>query len=843
MLPTAHNIWEWTVKNFTTLDQLFSPKGNAEYSHIKFVDNKFQIRRNKRGGGTQDIIVSQSRIEQVWEQILNDGYISSNGFGPSTNFKSRMDIAPMTLCAHCFGWQNLSGLLFWDATSKLFHLRYIPVNLELFDSIMAELNLRKQADSSETTRIYRQSDWKTDKNESAWSIRITKGTIGFELQVQYDQGTTPIEFDNDVAQFATYEWSNNVNSNSSQDDPEAKFYISWPEKMLLQNFVGNQISELEFIQYSPERPKIFWCINSLDDNTAFEHIEIDFNIKQNNWDSFNIATATLDSFGSDSRRYQVYPFFMLIRPDDYCIRTPKHLLSLGQFTQETHGLARSIAELNNLSNTDILGFVQEKSLLSTMPEINYPNGTVRILKQQWASTSVLDGGFCKFTEGYSTTDEYPQILYRDFIEQRAQVLDPTSRALLIHLKNLSSNSTDNPDAPSHDDWNPSHTTNRKLLLQLLLSKNLILEGVPGTGKTFGFKHDIIEKWSENGGDDNNARQCQKDAPAITMHPSTSYEDFIEGLRPSSETKPRNRSIPIKESNNDEISTPEQGWFFNPPQATSGNFNAVDGFFTQVCQDAVLNPSTDFIVLLDEINRCNIPSVFGDLLTAIEKSKRAQWTNIDNENGYWDLSKAQVITLAISKRQFFVPENVYIVGTMNTTDRSVAPMDMALRRRFAFTRLWPMGFDPSNIMSQDEHKLAVQTSLEDICGENLTDTMESSVNLYFSINNKLNEHGPDALLGHSYLFDLASDLAKFAVDQQNEPITANAAPVIQHHWNHHILPQVADIIRSNQLKDVYDAICDSADFSISLNDETHQIHDQNAMNTGRLLNPQLILQPQ
>ena len=122
-------------------------------------------------------------------------------------------------------------------------------------------------------------------------------------------------------------------------------------------------------------------------------------------------------------------------------------------------------------------------------------------------------------------------------------------------------------------------------------------------------------------------------------------------------------------------------------------------------------------------------------------------------------------------------------------------------------------------------------------------MEASVDLYFSINNKLNEHGPDALLGHSYLFDLAADLEKFAINQQNEPITANAAAVIQHHWNHHILPQVADIIRSNQLKDAYNAICDSADFSISLNDDTHQIHDQNAMNTGRLLNPQLILQLQ
>ena len=71
----------------------------------------------------------------------------------------------------------------------------------------------------------------------------------------------------------------------------------------------------------------------------------------------------------------------------------------------------------------------------------------------------------------------------------------------------------------------------KLRSKLMLSKNLILEGVPGTGKTFAFKDDIIKTWSDNWVGENKARQCQKDAPAITMHPSTSYEDFIEGLRP------------------------------------------------------------------------------------------------------------------------------------------------------------------------------------------------------------------------------------------------------------------------------------------------------------------------
>lgn len=147
----------------------------------------------------------------------------------------------------------------------------------------------------------------------------------------------------------------------------------------------------------------------------------------------------------------------------------------------------------------------------------------------------------------------------------------------------------------------------------------------------------------------------------------------------------------------------------------------------------------------------------------------------------------------------------------------------------------MGFDPSHIMSEDEHKLEIQTALEDICGESLTDTMESSVDLYSTINDKLNEHGPDALLGHSYLFDLASDLAKFALDQQS------AAAVIQHHWNHNILPQVADIIRSNQLKDVLESVCSKIEILINIQGLNYSISNQNDHQNGRLLNPQLYLQ--
>src|SRR5207247_595935 len=96
---------------------------------------------------------------------------------------------------------------------------------------------------------------------------------------------------------------------------------------------------------------------------------------------------------------------------------------------------------------------------------------------------------------------------------------------------------------------------------------------------------------------------------------------------------------------------------------------------------------DFLVLLDEINRCNVPKVLGDLLMALEVTKRARWNTVTEQ---WE--DGAVVTLPYSSSLLFVPDNLYIVGTMNTSDRSVAPLDAALRRRFAFVRMEPIAND-------------------------------------------------------------------------------------------------------------------------------------------------------
>lgn len=128
---------------------------------------------------------------------------------------------------------------------------------------------------------------------------------------------------------------------------------------------------------------------------------------------------------------------------------------------------------------------------------------------------------------------------------------------------------------------------------------------------------------------------------LTFHPSYSYEDFIEG--------------------------------FKPVENAGGTLvlRLEDGVLKRVCNEARANPGKKYLLLVDEINRANMAKVFGEIITLLEKDKR----NL-------------LVTLPQSKQSFTIPPNVYLLGTMNTADRSIKLLDAALRRRFAFLELMP-----------------------------------------------------------------------------------------------------------------------------------------------------------
>jgi len=209
-----------------------------------------------------------------------------------------------------------------------------------------------------------------------------------------------------------------------------------------------------------------------------------------------------------------------------------------------------------------------------------------------------------------------------------------------------------------------------------------------------------------------------------------------------------------------------------PDAVGAQFSVRNGFFLKCCKIAMMKPEEKFVILLDEINRCNVPKVLGDLLTTIEASKRLPW---DSENKAWDYTKAGIVSLPYSGRFLSVPENILVVGTMNTTDRSVAPIDAALRRRFAFMRVPPM------------KKNNLKKVLAKQYGAPFAEKANDAIDAWHELNKRLKKTlGSDAVLGHSYFFDLVS-LIKDDSESSQE--------LISDMWKMSLLPQLADLLDS------------------------------------------------
>jgi 5-methylcytosine-specific restriction endonuclease McrBC GTP-binding regulatory subunit McrB len=235
--------------------------------------------------------------------------------------------------------------------------------------------------------------------------------------------------------------------------------------------------------------------------------------------------------------------------------------------------------------------------------------------------------------------------------------------------------------------------------------NLILYGPPGTGKTWATARKAVEICTGIGQSDlvddrQKVMAAYKELVTAgrvvftTFHQSIGYEEFVEGLRPVTDSA---------------VGQASAGFRLEP----------CNGIFRIICERAVSSPGKPFVLIIDEINRANVSRVLGELITLLEPDKRL------------DAANALTVTLPYSGATFGVPSNLYVIGTMNTADRSIALLDTALRRRFKFEEMLP------------NYKL-LDRLVEDIHLGHLLKAINRRVEWLFD---------RDHQIGHSYLIDV------------------------------------------------------------------------------------------
>ena len=279
---------------------------------------------------------------------------------------------------------------------------------------------------------------------------------------------------------------------------------------------------------------------------------------------------------------------------------------------------------------------------------------------------------------------------------------------IIRQENPLSN-TNAPAAYSDSDFlNEVYMSSADLLrLKALLrnKKNIILQGAPGVGKTFTAERLAYTLMG--------VKDRQR-VEFVQFHQNYSYEDFILGYKPNAD----------------------------------GGFGLKNGIFYRFCKKAQNTPDKDFFFIIDEINRGNLSKIFGELLMLIENSYRGKG-----------------IRLAYTDEPFSVPDNLYVIGMMNTADRSLAMIDYALRRRFSFFDMKP-GFTTEGFKSY----------MASLSNEKFDRLIDGILELNEAIS-KDDSLGAGFCIGHSYFCNRAD----FSMDWLENVIEYDIEPMLREYW--------------------------------------------------------------